>query len=299
MMILFLIVGLLFFIFSVMDPDIISKISNLTADTFFSGLIFLIFYGFLAMIGLVIIGFIIFLILSDPTVSTCFWIIVHIFLLSFFSPYFLVILIIGIINYSFSAAKNAGNLIAEKANAAKKAIAKAALDKIEKAKKMKDSAQNSIKERAKKLRESAENSAKQLKESAQNSIKERAKKLKESAENSVKQLKESTHNRINDSANKLNKMKESAENRVESMNDGLKKKKMFGGEGDKSELEKFLEILEKTDYFQLWYYLLYVYTIQNEILKITKDLMQKMQEGVSIMKELTKMVAKKYSESNK
>jgi flagellar biosynthesis GTPase FlhF len=288
-----------------MDPDIISKISNLTADTFFSGLIFLIFYGFLAMIGLVIIGFIIFLILSDPTVSTCFWIIVHIFLLSFFSPYFLVILIIGIINYSFLAAKNAGNLIAEKANAAKKAIVKAALDKLEKAKKMKDSAQNSIKERAKKLRESAENSAKQLKESAQNRINDSANKLnklKESAENSAKQLKESAHNRINDSVNKLNKLKESAENRVESMNEGLKnkiKKKMFGGEGDKSELEKFLEILEKTDYFQLWYYLLYVYTIQNEILKITKDLMQKMQEGVSIMKELTKMVAKKYSESNK
>ena len=270
-------IGLLFFIFSIMDPDIISKISNLTADTFFSELIFLIFYGFLAMLCLAVLGFIIFLILADPMVSTCFWIVIHIFLLLLFSPYFLVILIIGIIQYSFSAAKNAGNTMAAKAKAAKDAIAKAALDKARELKERAESAKNSIKERA----ESAKNSIKERAESAKNSIKERA----ESAKNSIKERAESAKN----SANNL---KESAKNSAKNSFSKI----MSGGGDSKSELEKFLEILEKTDHIQLWYYLLYVYTIQNFILEYTKDLMQKMQEGINMMKEVTKLIIKKYDD---
>jgi hypothetical protein len=245
-----------------MDPDIISKISNLTADTFFSGLIFVIFYGFLAMIGLVIIGFIFFLILSDPMVSTCFWIIIHICLLSFFSPYFVIILFISVINYLFLATKNAGNIIAANADAAKKAIVKKALDQLESAKKMKENMENSANQKIKDMKDSAKKGMTNIKDS----IKDNANKMKDS---------------IKDNANK-------AQN-----NKNIMKKVGGGDEEDKSELKKFLEILEKTDYFQLWYYLLYVYTIQNKILKITKDLIQKMQEGVNIMKEFTKMVTNK------
>jgi hypothetical protein len=114
----FILITALFTIYSLLNPDAISALKNIGMDS----VIAWIFYGFIAIICLAILGFILFLILADPTVSTTFWITIHLILILLSSPYFVLILLIGIFIYTGSTAKNATNAINNKANALTKSV---------------------------------------------------------------------------------------------------------------------------------------------------------------------------------
>ena len=99
MSLLFGIIGALFAVFTLNNPDVIKFVSNINP----SSIIYVIVMGFVAFIVLSFIIGTLSYFLFDVNGSTIFWLFIHLLLLVFCSPYFLIVLIWG--TYTFSIAE--------------------------------------------------------------------------------------------------------------------------------------------------------------------------------------------------
>ena len=99
MALLFGIIGTLFTVFSLNNPDVINFVSNINPST----VIYVIVMGFVALVVLSFIIGTLSYFLFDVNGSTILWLFIHLLLLLCCSPYFLIVLIWG--TYKFSMAE--------------------------------------------------------------------------------------------------------------------------------------------------------------------------------------------------
>ena len=245
MVVFFGIIGALFTVFSLNDPDVMKNFSNVDPGTIFYYTYMICIYSIVAVIGLMILSYLLF----HENGSTMFWLFIHFILLLVCSPYFLIVLIWGTITFLTTKSKTESSSkkyslelddinVNLKENGIKGFFSKFGKPKT-------DAERKVIAEEKKRIEEEKKRIAEEKKRKAAD---EKGKEKKFSFNNIFGKKEEELRSSINNL-------------------------RIFGGGGDegdkKSSLERFIDILLEKDHaiISLWDKLLGVYYIQDLMLK--------------------------------
>jgi len=99
-----LLISIIFIVFSLINADLITNLQSISIDGFFKSFIYILYYGFFALIGLAIfVAFFYYLFDID-----IFFMVIHIILIILLSPYFLLIAVSVLIKIIFNSKETRG-----------------------------------------------------------------------------------------------------------------------------------------------------------------------------------------------